>query len=74
MEGQPAIRGTRLGVEFILELPATGRAESEILANYPGLTSNDILLYLFCNFLASYGPLSSAKYYRIESLCQRTFC
>ena len=45
------IRGTRLTVEFILELLAAGQPESEILANYPGLTRDDILA---CLSYASY--------------------
>ncbi|MBI4902925.1 MAG: DUF433 domain-containing protein [Acidobacteria bacterium] len=38
LAGKPVIRGTRLAVEFILELLATGQSENEVLANYPGLT------------------------------------
>jgi uncharacterized protein (DUF433 family) len=44
--GKPVIRGTRLAVEFILELLAAGQSESEMLANYPGLTREDILACL----------------------------
>jgi uncharacterized protein (DUF433 family) len=40
--GKPVIRGTRLAVEFIIELLAQGWTETEILANYPGLTREDI--------------------------------
>lgn len=46
LAGKPAIRGTRLAVEFILELLAAGESESDILANYPGLTREDILACL----------------------------
>jgi uncharacterized protein (DUF433 family) len=46
LAGKPVIRGTRLAVEFILELLAAGQSESEILANYPGLTREDILACL----------------------------
>jgi len=42
MAGKPVIRGTRQAVEFILELLAAGQSEDEILANYPGLTREDI--------------------------------
>ncbi len=35
--GKPVIRGTRLAVEFILELLAAGQSENENLTNYPGL-------------------------------------
>jgi uncharacterized protein (DUF433 family) len=31
--GKPVIRGTRLAIEFILELLAAGQSESEILTN-----------------------------------------
>ena len=43
LAGKPVIRGTRLAVEFILELLAAGQSESEVLANYPGLSREDIL-------------------------------
>lgn len=51
LAGKPVIRGTRLAVEFILELLAAGEPESEILANYPRLTREDILA---CLSYASY--------------------
>ncbi|NDJ11027.1 MAG: DUF433 domain-containing protein [Acidobacteriia bacterium] len=44
--GKPVIRGTRLAVEFILELLATGQSESDRVENYPGLTREDILACL----------------------------
>ena len=40
--GKPIIRGTRLSVEFILELLASGVAEEEVLEDYPHLTKEDI--------------------------------
>jgi uncharacterized protein (DUF433 family) len=46
LAGKPVIRGTRLAVEFILELLAAGQSESEVLANYPGLSREDILACL----------------------------
>ena len=49
--GKPVIRGTRLAVEFILELLAAGQSENELLADYPGLTREDILA---CISYASY--------------------
>lgn len=42
MVGKPAIRGTRLTVEFILGLLAHGASDAEILGEYPGLTDEDI--------------------------------
>ena len=41
--GKPIIRGTRLAVEFVLDLLAHGWTESDILTNYPGLRHEDIL-------------------------------
>lgn len=46
LAGKPVIRGSRLAVEFILELLAAGQSESEILSDYPGLTREDILACL----------------------------
>ena len=40
--GKPVVRGTRLAVEFIVDLLAQGWSEAEILRNYPGLTREDI--------------------------------
>lgn len=40
--GKPVIKGTRLAVEFIVDLLAQGWSEMEILQNYPGLTREDI--------------------------------
>ena len=48
--GKPVVKGTRLAVEFIIELLAQSWTEEEILDNYPGLTREDIqacLLYVF---------------------------
>jgi uncharacterized protein (DUF433 family) len=42
MTGKPIIRGTRLTVEFILNLLAHGAKDSEILNEYKGLTIEDI--------------------------------
>jgi uncharacterized protein (DUF433 family) len=41
--GKPVIKGTRLAVEFILELIAEGWSEVDMLRNYPGLTREQIL-------------------------------
>ncbi len=40
--GKPVVKGTRLAVEFIIDLLAQGWPEAEILRNYPGLTREDI--------------------------------
>jgi uncharacterized protein (DUF433 family) len=42
MVGKPVIQGTRLTVDFILNLLAHGATESEILNEYKGLTLEDI--------------------------------
>ncbi len=42
MVGKPVIRGTRLTVEYILNLLAHGAAMSEILEEYEGLTQTDV--------------------------------
>ncbi len=42
MIGKPVIRGTRLTVEFILNLLAQGATTTEILEEYQGLTLEDI--------------------------------
>jgi uncharacterized protein (DUF433 family) len=53
LAGKPVIRGTRLAVEFILELLAAGQSENELLTNYPGLTREDILACLaYASYLA----------------------
>ena len=48
MVGKPVVKGTRLTVEFIIELLGNGWSIEDILDNYPGLTREDIgacLLY-----------------------------
>ena len=40
--GKPVVRGTRLAVEFIIDLLAQGWTEKEILRNYPSLSQEDI--------------------------------
>ena len=42
MVGKPVIRGTRLTVEFILNLLAHNATTAEILEEYDGLTLEDI--------------------------------
>ncbi len=40
--GKPVIRGTRLAVEFLVELLAEGWSHDDVLRNYPQLTEEDI--------------------------------
>lgn len=42
MVGKPVIRGTRLTVEYVLNLLAHGATMEEILNEYKGLTREDI--------------------------------
>lgn len=44
--GKPVIKGTRIAVEFVIDLLAQGWSEAEILRNYPGLLHEDILACL----------------------------
>jgi len=41
--GKPIIKGTRISVEFILELLSSGMNIDEILKEYPHLKKNDVL-------------------------------
>ena len=40
--GKPIIRGTRIAVEFVIDLLAEGWSRDQILSNYPHLTAQDI--------------------------------
>ncbi len=40
--GKPIIRGTRLSVEFILDLFASGLSAAEILEDYPHIMAEDL--------------------------------
>jgi uncharacterized protein (DUF433 family) len=40
--GKPVIKGTRLSVEFILELLATGASQADVLVAYPQLTAESL--------------------------------
>ncbi|MFL5089330.1 MAG: DUF433 domain-containing protein [Xanthobacteraceae bacterium] len=46
LAGKPVIRGTRISVEFVIGLMADGWTEADILANYPGLTHQDVIACL----------------------------
>ena len=50
MVGKPVIRGTRLTVDFILNLLAHGASEHDIISEYKGLTNEDIQV---CYLLAT---------------------
>ena len=40
--GKPTIKGTRISVEFLIKLLASGWSEEEILENYPRLTKEHL--------------------------------
>lgn len=42
MAGKPVIKGTRLTVDYILNLFAYGATTAEILEEYTGLTAEDV--------------------------------
>jgi uncharacterized protein (DUF433 family) len=42
MVGKPVIKGTRLTVDYLLNLLAHGATSAEMLADYDGLTQEDI--------------------------------
>ena len=48
MTGKPIIKGTRLSVQYILNLLANGYTVDEILKEYEGLTKDDINACLVC--------------------------
>ena len=61
--GKPIIKGTRLAVEFIIDLLAEGWSETQIFQNYPGLTREDIQA---CLSYAS-NVLHAEKLYPLQS-------
>ncbi|TWT41014.1 hypothetical protein RAS1_37050 [Phycisphaerae bacterium RAS1] len=42
LSGKPCIKGTRISVEFILELVASGASRADILRAYPHLVTEDV--------------------------------
>ena len=44
--GKPVVKGTRLAVEFIIDLLAQGWSQADVLRNYPNLTQADVLACL----------------------------
>lgn len=41
--GKPVVKGTRLAVEFVIDLLGQGWSEADVVRNYPTLTHEDIL-------------------------------
>ena len=51
LRGKPCIKGTRISVEFLLELIASGATRDDILREYPHLAAEDVeeaLRYASC--------------------------
>ena len=46
MVGKPVIRGTRLTVQLVLGLLASGQTIEEVLAEYEGVARDDVLACL----------------------------
>lgn len=46
LAGKPIIKGTRISVEFVLELLSSGMDVEEIIKEYPNLKKEDILAVL----------------------------
>jgi len=42
LAGKPVVKGTRLAVDFIMRLLATGWSEEQVLENYPTLTTESL--------------------------------
>jgi len=64
MTGKPVIKGTRLTVEYVLNLLAHGATEEEILEEYSSLTQEDIRACLLFSARSlsesSFMPLTAA--------------
>jgi uncharacterized protein (DUF433 family) len=61
--GKPVVRGTRLAVEFLVDLLAQGWTQEQVLENSPGLTPEDLKA---CLSYAS-AVLHSEKVYPLNS-------
>jgi uncharacterized protein (DUF433 family) len=59
--GKPVVKGTRMAVEFIIELLGQGWTEAQVLENYPRLKPDDtpavLLPSLPCFACAGHGSL-----------------
>ncbi len=53
LAGKPVIKGTRLSVEYILNLLTHGSSQAEILAEHVGLDEKDIMACLL--FASDFG-------------------
>lgn len=48
LAGKPVVKGTRLTVDFIMRLLATGWSEEQVLENYPSLTTESLRAVFAC--------------------------
>jgi uncharacterized protein (DUF433 family) len=46
LTGKPVIRGTRIAVDFILDLLSQGWSEQQLVSQYPGVPHEDVLACL----------------------------
>ena len=60
--GRPAVRGTRITVQTILEFRAAGDSIEDVLEEYPSLTREDILACLH------YSSQLMGNHFRLESV------
>ena len=60
--GKACVRGTRLSVEFLLELAASGATQSDILVQYPQLTAQG----LAAAFLYAAGVLKGEQTWELK--------
>lgn len=42
LSGKPVIKGTRIAVEFVIDLLSQGWSNADIATNYPNVTEDDI--------------------------------
>ena len=42
LAGKPVVKGTRIAVEFVIDLLAAGWTQEQILDSYPNLAASDI--------------------------------
>ncbi len=42
LSGKPVVKGTRLSVDFLLDLLANGWSEKQVLESYPGLSRDSL--------------------------------
>ena len=61
LAGKPVVKGTRLAVEFIVDLLAQGWSEEAILNNYPGLTPEGHVMRILARGIAGSATLGEQE-------------